>query len=101
MVIIMRAHPRAAARSRRLHDPKPIRPTTSAAAQWAPLARFVEGEARLGRWAAQRPGTSFIYQVIRFGVEQGWGCLFRGPMVALILGTALGDPARAFLARYD
>ena len=84
-----------------MHDPKPIRPTTSAAAQWAPLARFVEGEARLGRWAARRPVTSFIYEFIRFGVKQAWACLFGGAMVALIVGTSLWYPHGAFLARYD
>jgi len=89
------------ARSRRLHDPKPIRRTASAAAQWAPLARFVDGEARLGSWAAQRPVTSFVYEFIRFGVKQAWACLFGGAMVALIVGTALWYPRGAFLARYD
>jgi uncharacterized membrane protein YoaT (DUF817 family) len=84
-----------------LHDPKPVRQTTSAATQWAPLARFVDGEARLGRWAAQRPATSFIYEFIRFGVKQAWACLFGGAMVALIVGTSLWYPRGAFLARYD
>jgi uncharacterized membrane protein YoaT (DUF817 family) len=85
----------------RLHDLQPVRPTTSAAAQWPPLARFIETEARLGRWAAQRRGTAFAYEFIRFGVKQAWACLFGGAMVALMVGTHLWYPRDAFLARYD
>ena len=92
---------RAAARSRRLHDPKPIRQTTSAAAQWAPLAHFIAADARLERWAVQRPATAFTYEFIRFGVKQAWACLFGGAMVALIVGTSLWYPRGAALARYD
>ena len=81
------------------HDPAPQ--TTSAAAQWAPLARFIAADARLGRWAAQRPATSFTYEFIRFGVKQAWACLFGGAMVALIVGTFLWYPRGAALGRYD
>ena len=31
----------------------------SAAATWAPLARFIEAEARIGAWAERRTGTHF------------------------------------------
>src|SRR5690348_9116269 len=44
----------------------------SAAAIWAPLARFIEGEARLGHWAGKRRVTAFIYEFLRFGVKQAW-----------------------------
>ena len=84
-----------------MHDPKPLRQTTSAAAQWAPLARFIAADARLERWAAQRPATAFTYEFIRFGVKQAWACLFGGAMVALIVGTSLWYPRGAALARYD
>jgi uncharacterized membrane protein YoaT (DUF817 family) len=84
-----------------LHDPKPIRQTISAAALWAPLARFIAADARLERWAAQRPATSFAYEFVRFGVKQAWACLFGGAMVALIVGTALWYPRGAALGRYD
>jgi uncharacterized membrane protein YoaT (DUF817 family) len=87
--------------SRRLHDLKPIRPTESAAAQWAPLARFIAADAQLGRWAEQRRITTFLYEFVRFGVKQVWACLFGGAMVALIVGTHLWYPRDAFLARYD
>ena len=63
--------------------------------------RFIAGEARLGRWAAQRPATAFAYEFIRFGVKQAWACLFGGVMVALIIGTYLWYPHGAALARYD
>ena len=88
-------------RARRLHDPKPLRQVTSAAAQWAPLARFIDADARLGQWASQRPATTFMYEFVRFGVKQAWACLFGGAMVALLAGTYLWYPRDAFLARYD
>jgi uncharacterized membrane protein YoaT (DUF817 family) len=84
-----------------LHDPQPIRPIESAAAQWAALAPFIAGEARFARWAAQRPATAFAYEFVRFGVKQAWACLFGGAMVALIIGTYLWYPRDAVLARYD
>ena len=81
------------------HDPVP--PNTSAAAQWAPLARFITADARLAHWAAQRPATFFIYEFTRFGVKQAWACLFGGAMVTLIVGTFLWYPRDAALGRYD
>jgi uncharacterized membrane protein YoaT (DUF817 family) len=83
--------------SHRLPDP----PKTSAAAIWAPLARFITAEARIGHWAEQRPATAFAYEFVRFGLKQGWACLFGGAMVALIVGTHLWYPRGAALARYD
>ncbi len=82
-------------------DLPPVRPITSAAAQWAPLVPFIAGEAKLARWAAQRRATAFIYEFIRFGVKQAWACLFGGMMVALLIATYLWYPRGAFLARYD
>src|SRR5262249_1641583 len=73
----------------------------SAAANWAPLARFIEGEARTGQWAQRRWATAFAYEFIRFGIKQGWACLFGGAMVALIVGTHLWYPRDGTLGRYD
>ena len=73
----------------------------SAAAQWAPLARFAVAEARLARWAAQRPLRRFGYEFLRFGVKQAWSCLFGFLMVALLIGTHFAYPRDVFLARYD
>ncbi|HUD87320.1 MAG TPA: DUF817 domain-containing protein [Xanthobacteraceae bacterium] len=84
-----------------MHDLRQIRPTKSAAAQWAPLARFITVEARLGQWAARRPATSFVYEFLRFGVKQAWACLFGAAMLALLIGTYLWYPRGAVLARYD
>jgi uncharacterized membrane protein YoaT (DUF817 family) len=84
-----------------LHEPKYLPHPTSAAAQWAVLVRFIDAEARLGRWAAQRPWTLFVYEFVRFGVKQAWACLFGAAMVALIVGTFLWYPRGALLARYD
>lgn len=73
----------------------------SAAALWAPLARFIDAEARLGAWAGRRADTRFAYEFARFGVKQGWACLFGGAMLALLIGTHLFYPRDAWLARYD
>lgn len=84
-----------------MHKPVPDRPKASAAAAWPPLARFIEAEARLGRWAGRRRLTAFLYEFVRFGVKQAWACLFGGLMVALIIATTLWYPRLAALARYD
>jgi uncharacterized membrane protein YoaT (DUF817 family) len=73
----------------------------SAAANWAPLARAIDWERALGERMARRRATAFLYELFRFGVKQGWACLFGGIMVALMLGTHFLYPARAPLARYD
>jgi uncharacterized membrane protein YoaT (DUF817 family) len=84
-----------------LHDRPPPKTTASAAALWAPLARFIAAEERLGRRAEQRPATRFAYEFVRFGVKQGWACLFGGLMVSLLIATHLWYPRGAALARYD
>ena len=73
----------------------------SAARIWAPLARFIEAEARIGAWAEQRRATHALYEFVRFGIKQGWACLFGGLMLALLIGTHLFYPEGAWLARYD
>jgi uncharacterized membrane protein YoaT (DUF817 family) len=74
----------------------------SAAAQWAPLARLVAREQRIGLWAEQHGAVAhFGYEFVRFGIKQGWACLFGGLMLALLLATHLWYPKDALLARYD
>ncbi|WP_139031482.1 DUF817 family protein, partial [Bradyrhizobium sp. ORS 375] len=73
----------------------------SAAAIWPPLHPFIAAEARLSSRAAQKPSTAFLYEFLRFGVKQGWACLFGGIAVALMLVTWRFYPAQAPLARYD
>jgi uncharacterized membrane protein YoaT (DUF817 family) len=73
----------------------------SAAANWAPLARFIAADDRVAHWAGKRPATAFLYELVRFGLKQGWACLFGGAMVALLIATALWYPPDAPLARYD
>ncbi|MDP4023088.1 DUF817 domain-containing protein [Methylobacterium sp. NEAU 140] len=74
----------------------------SAAALWPPLRRFIRAEARLGVAAAAR-GPLWLagYEFVRFGVKQGWACLFGGLLLGLIVATRLLWPADAWLARYD
>ncbi len=73
----------------------------SAAANWAPLARFIAADERIARWAGKQPTTAFLYEFVRFGLKQGWACLFGGAMVALLIATSLWYPRGAPLARYD
>jgi uncharacterized membrane protein YoaT (DUF817 family) len=73
----------------------------SAAAIWPPLRRFISGEQRLGRFMAERRWTAALYELFRFGLKQGWACLFGGIAVTLMVGTWRFYPAGAPLARYD
>ena len=76
-------------------------PTPSAAAIWPPLRRFIAGEQRLGHLMARRRWTAWLYEFLRFGVKQGWACLFGGIAVALMIATYRFYPAAAPLPRYD
>ena len=63
---------------------------------------FVVWERALGRWAASYGlAGAYLYEFFRFGIKQGWACLFGGAILALLLGTYLFYPADAPLARYD
>jgi uncharacterized membrane protein YoaT (DUF817 family) len=73
----------------------------SAAAYWAPLVRFIAVDARIAHWAGKRTTTAFLYEFVRFGLKQGWACLFGGAMVGLLIATSLWYPRGASLARYD
>jgi uncharacterized membrane protein YoaT (DUF817 family) len=73
----------------------------SSAAIWAPLRPLIAAEARLGQIMARRRSTSALYEFLRFGVKQGWACLFGGIALALMMGTWRFYPANAPLARYD
>ena len=41
------------------------------------------------------------YEFLRFGIKQGWACLFGGLLLALIVVTRFTWPQHAALARYD
>jgi uncharacterized membrane protein YoaT (DUF817 family) len=73
----------------------------SAARIWAPLAQFIEAEARIGTWAERRRSTLVLYEFVRFGIKQGWACLFGALMLVLLMATHLAYPQGAGLARYD
>ncbi len=74
----------------------------SAARLWQPLAGFVEREARLGAWArGHGPLAAGGYEFLRFGIKQGWACLFGGLLLGLIVATRLWYPVNAGLPRYD
>jgi uncharacterized membrane protein YoaT (DUF817 family) len=42
-----------------------------------------------------------VYEFVRFGIKQGWACLFGALMLTLLIGTHLFYPKGAWLARYD
>jgi uncharacterized membrane protein YoaT (DUF817 family) len=76
-------------------------PATSAAAIWSPLRRFIAGKRRLGCYMSQWRWTAALYEFLRFGIKQGWACLFGGIAVAMMIGTWRFYPAGAALPRYD
>src|SRR5262249_26246953 len=86
-----------------MHHPTPDTRATdpSAAAIWAPLRPFILGEARLGRFMARRRWTGAAYEFFRFGLKQGWACLFGCVAVLLMIVTWRCYPVRAMLPRYD
>jgi uncharacterized membrane protein YoaT (DUF817 family) len=81
--------------------PDTSKPGLSAAATWPPLRPFIAGEYRLGRFMARRRWTSALYEFIRFGLKQGWACLFGGIAVFLMIATWWFYPATVWLPRYD
>jgi uncharacterized membrane protein YoaT (DUF817 family) len=81
--------------------PRPRHRTESAARLWAPLAQFIEIEAQIGAWAERRPSTLVVYELVRFGLKQGWACLFGALILTLLIGTHMFYPKGAWLARYD
>jgi hypothetical protein len=83
-----------------MQEPSDALPVVSAAARWAPLARFIAAEERIGAWAERRLATHALYEFVRFGIKQGWACLFGGLMLALLIATHLSYPNGAWLSRY-
>jgi len=73
----------------------------STAITWPPLRRFLASEARLGRRIERSRWTAALYEFLRFGIKQGWACLFGGIAVGLMILTAWLYPAHAALPRYD
>jgi uncharacterized membrane protein YoaT (DUF817 family) len=76
-------------------------PPRRSAANWAPLARFMLADEGIAHWAGKRPATAFLYEFVRFGLKQGFACLFGGAMVGLLIATSLWYPKVPALPRYD
>jgi uncharacterized membrane protein YoaT (DUF817 family) len=75
---------------------------SSAASQWAPLAKLIGREHKAGLWAGRQGNLiRFGYEFLRFGIKQGWACLFGGMMLALLVATHFWYPEHAILSRYD
>ncbi len=48
---------------------------------------FIAGErGRSGVLCSQRHWTAALYDFVRFGIKQGWACLFGGIAMALVIG---------------
>jgi uncharacterized membrane protein YoaT (DUF817 family) len=73
----------------------------NAATSWPPLRHVMAGEARFGRQMARWRWTAAAHEFLRFGIKQGWACLFGGIAVGLMILTAWFYPSHAPLARYD
>lgn len=52
-------------------------------------------------WADRSAWRAWAFELLWFGLKQGWACLFGGALLALILVTFLWWPPGAPLARYD
>ncbi len=75
---------------------------TSSARQWPLLALGIAREAEFAaRFTSRGPWAVAAYEFVRFGIKQGWACLFGALMLVLLLGTHLWWPAHAPIARYD
>jgi uncharacterized membrane protein YoaT (DUF817 family) len=60
--------------------------------------------ARREAWRAafvRGPWTTFVFELVSFGVKQGWACLFGGLMLGVLIVSFLFYPANAPLPRYD
>ncbi len=73
----------------------------SAAEEYPQLARFIAWDEVIDAWASKQTWSLVLYEFVRFGVKQGWACLFGGLMLALLIATHFGYPKDAMLARYD
>ena len=75
---------------------------TEATREWPLLAALAGTEARLAAYTRRRgPAWAGVYEFLRFGIKQGWACLFGGLLLGLIVASRLWYPADASLARYD
>ena len=73
-----------------------------AAREWPAIAALASIELRLGAVALRHgPVAAGLYETLRFGIKQGWACLFGGLLLALIVASRLWYPAGVALSRYD
>jgi uncharacterized membrane protein YoaT (DUF817 family) len=84
-----------------LEKERPFGRRETAAARYPALARFIAWDEAIGAWAERKTWRLAVYEFVRFGVKQGWACLFGGLMLGLLLATHFGYPKDASLARYD
>ncbi|MCB1505741.1 MAG: DUF817 domain-containing protein [Hyphomicrobiaceae bacterium] len=74
----------------------------SSARLWPPIASLIATERKIGLEAETRGGHApGLYEFFRFGIKQGWACLFGGLLLALLIATHFAYPRDATLSRYD
>ena len=74
----------------------------SSARQWPILAPLVAREAAFAAsFTARSRAHLGLYEFVRFGIKEGWACLFGALMLGLLLATHLWWPAHAAIARHD
>jgi len=56
---------------------------------------------RAQAWADRATWRACAFEILMFGIKQGWACLFGGLLLALIVATFLWWPVGAVVARYD
>jgi len=79
-----------------------LRPDRRSAAELYPfLTQLMAYDRAFAAWTNEIRWRVALYEFIRFGIKQGWACLFAGLMLALILTTHYLYPKDALIARYD
>lgn len=80
----------------------PFSQVESQAAAWPVLRRAVSWERSLARMASGKGRfASLFYEFVRFGMKQGWACLFGALLLFLVMATRLFYPAHATFTRLD
>lgn len=93
----------ALSRPRLSSGPIPVTETRPRSARAElPLERWGRAVLRALQTRADRTAAGrFAFEVLMFGLKQGWACLFGASMLVLLLGTHLFWPKDAPLHRYD
>jgi uncharacterized membrane protein YoaT (DUF817 family) len=73
----------------------------TAARSYPPLSALIAWDEAAGHWAEPSRWRIAVFEFVRFGIKQGWACLFGGLMLTLLLATHWFYPADGWISRYD